>query len=75
MGAVFAAGLDFANIADVRLFDVVLDSSWGNQPGFFGKVHHVVRFGGDVPEQLLSLFGSLSEELHVLADILCRIAV
>ena len=47
----------------------------GNQPGFFWKVLHVVRFGGDVPQKLLILFGFLPEELHVLAYILCRIAV
>ena len=75
MGTAFAARPDLANLADVRLFDVVLDNSWRNQSGFFGKVHHVMRFGGDVPEQLVSLFGSLSEDLHVSADILCRLAV
>ena len=72
MGAVLAAGPYLPYFSDEGLFDVILDNSWGNQPGIFGEVHHVMRFGGDVPEQLLILFGSFSHGLHQPADILCR---
>ena len=40
-----------------------------------GKVLHVVGFGDDVPEQLLCLFRSGSQDLHIFADTLCRSGV